>query len=175
VSDELTAREPEALLRPGWGAVIVTTLVLAVIALSDLVSLWIAGLLDPSFSDPEFPRVAWQTAFLWWSVSVPLALCAGLIVGRVVRESELGHRLWLAALGWTPVFLVFAIVFSMAAADDPAMLTTTSAGPFWESFWTFSAWGMGVPLMIAAGLKLATSRRGGVVEPRHRAGSRTLH
>ena len=172
MSDELTARESAAPLRLGWGVVIVTTLVLAVIALSELVSLWIVGLLDPNFSDPEFPSTAWHIALLWWSVSVPLALCAGLIVGRAVRESEWGRRLWLAALGWTPAFLVFAIVFSMAAADDPAMLATTSAGPFWEPFWTFSAWGMGVPLMIAAGLRIATSRRGGVVDPRRAVAAR---
>jgi hypothetical protein len=174
-SPKAIGRGSDRVLRVGWDVVAIPVVALVVIALSEVVSLRLGGMLDPDFGDPEFPWSAWRIALLWWSVSCTLGFLCAIAFGRLVQAKQWANHLWVSALGWTPVFFGFAVVFSMAAADDPAMACTTAAGPFWESLVCFSAWALGVPLTLMTGFKLTASNRGRVVQQAFRADSRALH
>jgi hypothetical protein len=137
-----------------WEATIFPLLALILIGLCVVVTTFLGTLVDPK-SD----WLAWQAQLFLWVTSVPLALAAGFVVGRVMRRSAWSARLWRLGLFWIPVFVLITIGLSslvfflpvnpLGSADQASAKAMLNAALY------LSAWGVGVPVGLVVGLWLA--------------------
>jgi hypothetical protein len=136
-----------------WEAAIFPLLALILVGLCVVVTTLLGTVVDPKST-----WSAWQAQLFLWVVSPSLALAAGLLVGRMMRNSEWSNGLWKLGLIWIPAFVLATVALSSLVFFLPVNplgpTDQASARAMLSAFLYLSAWGVGVPLGLVAGLWL---------------------